>query len=223
MMKTQIGLGVLSIPLVFDTLGLIPGIICMLTIAVITTWSGYIIGVFKLRHPDVYSIDDVGKKLFGRAGHIFFGTAFCLYWIFVSGSGMLSISIAFNALSEHGTCTAVFVAVAAIIGFGLASIQTLAKMTWLAWVGLAGILTSSKLACNQNYQLSLLTIRSLRPYHSSWRSRQAIRRTADGSVDARLQARQQRTRLCSSHCSGVIAYLCIRRHSSFLLDHFGDA
>lgn len=38
MMKTQIGLGVLSIPLVFDTLGMIPGIIILLTIAIITTW-----------------------------------------------------------------------------------------------------------------------------------------------------------------------------------------
>lgn len=38
MMKTQIGLGVLSIPLVFDTLGMIPGIIVLLAIAFITTW-----------------------------------------------------------------------------------------------------------------------------------------------------------------------------------------
>lgn len=38
MMKTQIGLGVLSIPLVFDTLGMIPGIIILISIAVITTW-----------------------------------------------------------------------------------------------------------------------------------------------------------------------------------------
>jgi amino acid permease len=38
MMKTQIGLGVLSIPLVFDTLGMIPGIIILVSIAIITTW-----------------------------------------------------------------------------------------------------------------------------------------------------------------------------------------
>lgn len=40
---------------------------------------------------------------------------------------MLGISIGFNAVSSHGTCTAVFVAVAAVIGFGLSSIQTLGK------------------------------------------------------------------------------------------------
>lgn len=55
---------------------------------------------------------------------------------------MLGISIALNSLSTHGTCTAVFVAVAAVAGFALASIQTLGKISWLAWVGLAGILSA---------------------------------------------------------------------------------
>lgn len=55
---------------------------------------------------------------------------------------MLGISIALNAVSTHGACTAVFVAVAAIIGFGLASIQTLGRISWLAWVGLVCLLTA---------------------------------------------------------------------------------
>lgn len=70
------------------------------------------------------------------------GTAFVLYWIFVAGAGMLGISIALNSLSTHGACTAIFVAVAAIAGFCLASIQTLGKISWLAWVGLTGILSA---------------------------------------------------------------------------------
>ena len=67
-MKTQIGLGVLSIPAVFDALGIVPGIICMLAIGGITTWSDYVIGDFKLNHPEIYSIDDVGQLLFGKIG-----------------------------------------------------------------------------------------------------------------------------------------------------------
>ncbi|KAI5263423.1 hypothetical protein E4T47_09028 [Aureobasidium subglaciale] len=142
MMKTQIGLGVLSIPAVFDTLGMIPGIICLLAIGAITTWSDYMVGVFKIKHPEVYGIDDVGRLLFGPLGREVFGVAYVLYWIFVAGSGMLSISIAFNALSTHGACTAVFVAVAAALGFIFASVQTLGRITWLAWVGVGGIITS---------------------------------------------------------------------------------
>lgn len=77
-MKTQIGLGVLSIPVAFNSLGVIPGIIVLCVIAAITTWSDYIIGVFKLRHREVYGIDDVGYLLFGTTGRIVLGTAFCL-------------------------------------------------------------------------------------------------------------------------------------------------
>lgn len=78
MMKTQIGLGVLSIPVAFDALGIVPGVICLIVIAAITTWSDYIIGVFKLRHSEVYGIDDVGQLLLGRTGRIFLGGAFVL-------------------------------------------------------------------------------------------------------------------------------------------------
>ncbi|KAK9421806.1 putative Amino acid transporter transmembrane domain-containing protein [Seiridium unicorne] len=142
MMKNQIGLGVLSIPSTFDVLGLVPGVILLCVIAAITTWSDYIVGVFKLNHPGVYGIDDVGGLLFGRVGREVLGAAFCLYWMFVAGSAMLSISIALNAVSVHATCTAVFVAVAAIVIFTLSSIRTLAKISWLAWVGIICILVS---------------------------------------------------------------------------------
>jgi amino acid permease len=80
MMKTQIGLGVLSIPAVFDVLGIVPGIICLIIIAAITTWSDYMVGVFKRNHPQVYGIDDAGYLIFGRIGREIFGITFCLYY-----------------------------------------------------------------------------------------------------------------------------------------------
>ncbi|KAJ5702183.1 hypothetical protein N7488_009731 [Penicillium malachiteum] len=142
MMKTQIGLGVLSIPVAFDSLGIVPGVIVLCAIAGITTWSDYIIGVFKVRHREVYGIDDVGELLFGKAGRIILGTAFVLWWVFTAGSGMLSISISLNAVSSHATCTAVYVAVAFVVAFILGSIQTLGRISWIAWVGLSCILTA---------------------------------------------------------------------------------
>lgn len=162
MLKTQIGLGVLSIPATFDVLGMVPGVICLLVIGAITTWSDYVVGIFKLNHPSVYGIDDVGAKLAGKPGRIFFGCAFVIckvspsttrgsvstnarpVWVFVAAAGMLGISISFNAMSVHGACTAVFVVVAAIIGCLLGSIQTLGRISWLAWVGVTAILSSSE-------------------------------------------------------------------------------
>ncbi|CAJ0551146.1 Ff.00g110760.m01.CDS01 [Fusarium sp. VM40] len=142
MMKTQIGLGILSIPSAFHTLGIIPGIICLIVIGAITTWSDYVIGTFKLNHREVYGIDDAGGILFGRVGREVLGIGFALFTIFTSASGILGISISFNALSTHGTCTAVFVAVAAIIVFLCSSIRTLSRMSWLAWVGVISLMAA---------------------------------------------------------------------------------
>ncbi|KAJ5902871.1 hypothetical protein N7495_003399 [Penicillium taxi] len=142
MMKTQCGLGVLSIPSAFDAIGIVPGVICLCAIAAITTWSDYIIGVFKLRHREVYGIDDVGGMLLGRTGKAILGAAFVLWWTFCAGSGMLGLSIGLNAVSDHITCTAVWVAVSFVCAAILSSIQTLGRISWLAWVGLFCILTA---------------------------------------------------------------------------------
>lgn len=163
MLKSQIGIGVLSIPTAFDVLGMIPGIVCLLFIGSVATWSGFIVGPFKLRHPHVYGLDDAGMMIAGPVAREVMAGGFTLCkwsnskgqyddagvltvshidWIFLSGSGMLSVSIALNALSTHGACTAIFVAIAAIIGFVFASVRTLGRLSWLAWVGTACVLVS---------------------------------------------------------------------------------
>ena len=86
---------------------------------------------------------------------------------------MLGIATALNALSSHGACTAVFVAVAATISFGLGSMQTLGHISWLAWVGVISILTSSKgqlLAIS--IDVSMLTISSPGFDNRCWSARQ---------------------------------------------------
>lgn len=78
MMKTQLGLGVLSIPAAFDALGMAPGIICLLVIAGLMTYASYIIGGFKLNHPEVYGIDDAAAIMFGPIGRELFSLGFIL-------------------------------------------------------------------------------------------------------------------------------------------------
>ncbi|RSL57158.1 hypothetical protein CEP54_008439 [Fusarium duplospermum] len=81
MMKSQIGLGVLSIPTAFDALGIIPGIICLLIVAALTSWSDYVIGMFKLRHREIWGIDDAAGLMFGKVGQEFLGVAFVLFYL----------------------------------------------------------------------------------------------------------------------------------------------
>lgn len=79
MMKTQIGLGVLGIPSALHTLGMVPGVIILIVVACMTTWSGYMVGKFKLLHPHVYGIDDAGAIFGGRIGReiLWFGFVIC--------------------------------------------------------------------------------------------------------------------------------------------------
>ena len=61
---------------------------------------------------------------------------------FIAGSAFLSVSIALNAISLHATCTQVFVVVGLIICYGLASIQTLDRVSYIGWIGLTSIIVA---------------------------------------------------------------------------------
>merc|ERR1712093_846698 len=142
LMKPQIGLGVLAIPSVFHTLGLAPGIICLIVIGALTTWTDYYIGVFKLKHPSVYSVADCGMIMFGPIGREIFGIGYWLLMTCIAGSALLGISTALDAMSLHATCTAVFVAVAAVVTLPFASLETMGGVKWIGWVGLASMIVS---------------------------------------------------------------------------------
>ncbi|WWC72427.1 uncharacterized protein I206_106389 [Kwoniella pini CBS 10737] len=141
-LKTQIGLGVLGLPAVLDTLGFIPGVIVIIVLAIIITWSDLVVGYFKLNHPEVYTVADAAHIMFGPWGREIIGFAFWLEVVAIAGASFLSISVAFNTITEHATCTVVWVVVGAIIVAVFASIQTLGKISWLGWVGLVSILSA---------------------------------------------------------------------------------
>ncbi len=61
---------------------------------------------------------------------------------FLDGSALLSISIAFNAITVHATCTQAFVVIAMVLVFCLASIQTLDKVFYIGWIGLTSIMSA---------------------------------------------------------------------------------
>lgn len=78
MLKTQIGLGVLSIPSAFDTLGIVPGSILLCVVASLACWTSYMVGVFKLKHREVYGFDDAAGLMFGRVGREAYALIFWL-------------------------------------------------------------------------------------------------------------------------------------------------
>lgn len=99
-------------------------------------------GQFKRNHPETYSMDTVGYVLAGRWGQELFSIAYPMFMIFLAGSGFVAISIAFNAVSTHATCTVVWVVIAAVGTFALASIQTLNKVGIVSWIGFVSVMAA---------------------------------------------------------------------------------
>ncbi|KAF5334265.1 hypothetical protein D9611_014576 [Ephemerocybe angulata] len=142
MTKSNLGLGVLALPTVFSTLGIVPGIICIVVVQSIIAYCSIIIGSFKIRHPEVYGLPDAGGVVFGRIGREFLYLVYCILLVFITASALVGLSTALNAVSAHGTCTAVFIAVAAIAGFLVGSLRTLGKVSWIGWAGIVSIVAS---------------------------------------------------------------------------------
>ncbi|CAK9780360.1 hypothetical protein CC85DRAFT_287903 [Cutaneotrichosporon oleaginosum] len=142
MIKSAFGLGVLSIPFVFQAVGIVPGVILIVVVELIVTWSAFVLGSFKLNHRECYSMADVGRILAGRWGEEFFTLAVCICMLFFSASGMVGVTTAFNAVTTHATCTAVWMVVVFVVSFGFASIRTLGNITWLAWPAFFSILSA---------------------------------------------------------------------------------
>ena len=116
----------------FHVLGFFPGILCLVIIAIISTTAGYICGNARQYYPHMHNISDAAELLFGKAGKEIVGASYYAYLSMTAGAGMLTTSVAFNALSDHAACTMVFVAIAAvaslIVGTGFARKGSLDKL-----------------------------------------------------------------------------------------------
>ncbi|KAH8755799.1 transmembrane amino acid transporter protein-domain-containing protein [Diaporthe sp. PMI_573] len=142
MVAENISLGILSLPAVFSTNGLVAGVLALIGIGLFCTYGGYVLWQFRMRHPEVASYTDIGQVLFGRIGREVFGAAFVIVGIFVMASHLLTWTIALNTLSNHGTCTIAFGAVGIVV-FALLTIpRTLKKVSFLAIISFMSIMSA---------------------------------------------------------------------------------
>ena len=67
------------------------------------------------------------------------GVLFLVAFIIVGASGMVGVSTALNALSEHSLCTNYFSIIAALMVGLCASVRRFEKLTWITWAGFASV------------------------------------------------------------------------------------
>lgn len=79
MIAETISLGILSLPSVLASLGMIPGVILIVGRGICATYTGFVFGQFKLAYPAVSNMADAGEVLMGAIRREVLGTAQVLF------------------------------------------------------------------------------------------------------------------------------------------------
>lgn len=137
-----VSLGVLGLPAVLASLGLVPGIILIVGLGILTTYTGYIFGQFKLAYPGVHSAADVGGVLFGPVGAWILEVLQAVYLVFIAGSHLLTFTIALSTVSADATCNIVWSVVGLVVFFAASLPRTLRGISWLAGAAFVSLLAA---------------------------------------------------------------------------------
>ncbi|KAL4780465.1 transmembrane amino acid transporter protein-domain-containing protein [Aspergillus varians] len=110
-------LAMMSFPSSYATLGLVPGLILTVFIAVVVLYTSLVIWRFCLRHPHIRDVCDIGQHLFWGSRVVWYLTAimFLLNNTFIQGLHCLVGAKYLNTISNHGACSIVFALITAII------------------------------------------------------------------------------------------------------------
>lgn len=114
LVTNEVGLGILSLPSILHTLGLVPGLIAIIGFGVVTWYTAYELLQFYRKHPHVLNLVDMTRVVGGRPLEIITGIGLLFKICMTCGSATVTLSIAFNTMSNHGLCTVGFAGIGAI-------------------------------------------------------------------------------------------------------------
>ena len=109
------------------------GVILIVGLGIIATYTGYTIAQFRAAHPHIHNLADAGEILMGPFGRELFGLGQILFSIFIMGSHILTFRDMMNTVTEHGTCSIVFSIVGLIICLVLSLPRTIKNLTYVSF------------------------------------------------------------------------------------------
>lgn len=133
-----IALGILSIPLVAVTLGIVPFVLLTFFFAFTCWYTGDQYWRLKMRFPGVHNLQDAGFLMFGPYGGRILGTAQLVFSIFLQGNHVLLGAQAFYVLGWH-SCAIVLAFVFAIISFLFTLPRSYRLFSFFAFVSFTSI------------------------------------------------------------------------------------
>ncbi|EED24120.1 neutral amino acid permease, putative [Talaromyces stipitatus ATCC 10500] len=127
-------LAIMSFPWAYSVLGLVPGLILTVFIALVVLYTSLTIWKFCLRHPEIRDVCDIGQYLFWDSKLAWWATAvmFLLNNTFIQGLHCLVGAKYLNTMTGHATCTITFSVVVAIISFFFSLPRTFSGLSHMA-------------------------------------------------------------------------------------------
>ncbi|KAL9948850.1 hypothetical protein D7B24_004947 [Verticillium nonalfalfae] len=138
-----VSLGILSLPSVLATVGLVPAIVLILVMSALSTYSGVVLAEFRRAYPFVQNFGDavevMGKPIgMGRLFQEIFGWAQVIFQVFVMGSHLLTWTICLNTLTNSSTCTIVW----AVVGLAVFWVLNLPRtLKWTSYMSMTSCLS----------------------------------------------------------------------------------
>ncbi|KAL9058560.1 MAG: hypothetical protein Q9162_001715 [Coniocarpon cinnabarinum] len=146
MIAEVISLGILALPHATAKLGFFPAVFFIVTFGFVATYAGYVIGTFKLRFMEVGNVGDAGAVLFSpygpraaNLGRRVFGTLSVAFLVFIMAAHVLSFGIMMNVVTNHGTCTIVFLVCGTLLSIFLCLPRRLVEVSWISIVSMFSI------------------------------------------------------------------------------------
>lgn len=129
----EIGIGILSLPAALNTLGMFPGLLCIIVMGLLSLYSAYILVQYYRRYPYVLNIVDYGRSLGGPVVEAIFAVGFLINMALTCASAAITISIGLNTISEHAICTLGFTAATSVAMWMLCIPRTMKFVSYCGW------------------------------------------------------------------------------------------
>lgn len=138
-----IALGSLSLPSVFAAVGMIAGVLMTVGIGLMAIYTGYLVGQVKLKYPQVEHYADAVGLIWGKFGYELASVMFVLQLILVTGSHVLTGTIAFIRIVDHpALCALIWGVLSAILLWALAIPPTFHEFAILGYIDFVSIIAA---------------------------------------------------------------------------------
>lgn len=148
MLSEYIVLAIMSFPWSYSVLGLVPGLILTVFVAVTVLYTGLIITDFCERFPHLRNVCDIGQYLLGGGRWAWYATAFCFLAnnTLIQGLHVLVGAKYLNTVTNHSICSVGFTAIVAGISMIFSLPRTFSAMSWVGYFSAATMFIAVVLA-----------------------------------------------------------------------------